>query len=138
MSEYEMVDLFLTWGIVQEEMVERFIMILFAFLFAAYFVSDKLKPILVTIVVTLYSYMALRYVFFYVNVFTDQIALAQEIVSSQDNPESALKWLEVPPNVMRMIYYSQAVAMLVSYLASIFFFFYIRQESKGATGAAGT
>ncbi len=130
MTEYEMADLLLSWGSVLEEMVERFIMLLFSFLFAAYFVSAKLKPVLVTVVVILYSYMALRYVIFYIIAFTDQIGLAYEIVASQSNADSSLKWLDAPPSTMRLNYYSQAAAMFLSYLASIFFFFYNRRDTK--------
>ena len=128
MTDYEMIDLFLTFGSNLESMVERFIALLFAFLIASYLVSAKLRPLMVTIVVALYSYMALRYVFFYFNIFADQITLARQIVASQDQPGSSLRWLDAPPSTMLAIYYSQTVAMLLSYIASLVFFFYTRRE----------
>jgi len=130
MSEYELMDLFLSWGVIQESMVERFIALLFAFLVASYLVSHRLRSLLVVIVVALYSYMALRYVVFYMEVFEDQIRLAEYIVQVQAQEGSSIAWLEAPPGQMKAIYYSQAVAMFVSYLASLFFFFYQRRQQS--------
>jgi len=127
MTEYQLADLFATWSIIQEETVQRFIGLLFAFLIAAYLVSAKLKPAMVGIVLLLYSYMAIRYVLFYLNIADDIIYLADEIMHLRDQPNSHLIWLSISPNISILLY-SQAVAMFLSYIASIVFFFYNRRD----------
>ena len=127
MTEYELADLFISWGNFLESTVERFVALLFAFLIAAYLVSAKLQRVIVGIVLALYSYMALRYAFFHLNVAGDQIALARQIMEIRAQPDSSLGWLEISP-IISILLYSQAVAMFLSYLASIAFFFYTRHN----------
>ena len=130
MTEYEMAELFIAWGNFLESTVERFVALLFAFLIAADLVSARLQRVIVGIVLALYSYMALRYAFFYLNVAGDQIALAHQIMEMRAQPDSGLAWLEISPTISTLLY-SQAVAMFLSYLASIAFFFYTRHNPHG-------
>ena len=82
MTEYEMADLFVSWGVYQELFLERFIYLLFAFLISSYLVGSRLKPALVTIIIALYSYMALRYVFVYANVICNMVLKEIVILST--------------------------------------------------------
>ena len=126
MTEYEIADLFVSWGTYQELFLERFIYLLFAFIIAGHFVAAKLKPALLWIIVVLYSYMALRYILVYSNVIDDQIALADLIRQSQEQPNSGLNWLRIDVSLSTILY-SQAIAMFISYVASLVFFFYSRK-----------
>ena len=125
MTDYEMADLFVSWGAYQELFLERFIYLLFAFLVTGHFVGAKLKTPLMGIIVALYSYMALRYILVYANVIDDQIALAELIQKSQELPGSSLGWLKIDLSLSNILY-SQVGAMLLSYIASLVFFFYSR------------
>ena len=132
MTEYEMADLFVSWGVYQELFLERFIYLLFAFLISSYLVGSKLKPALVTIILVLYSYMALRYVLVYANVIDDQIALAELIKIESELPNSNLTWLEIKIS-LPLILYTQAAAMFISFLASLAFFYYCRKHDLSYT-----
>jgi hypothetical protein len=129
MTEYELADLFATWSGVQEETVQRFIALLFAFLIAAYLVSAKLKPVIIALVLLPYSYMALRYIFFYLNIADDLISLTDLIMQMRTQSNTSLGWLNISPSISTLLY-SQAAAMFLSYLASLVVFFYMRKESK--------
>ena len=128
MTEYEMADLFATWGAYLELFLERFLYLVFAFLVTAYLVGSKLKPALVVIVVALYSYMALRYVVVYFNVIDDQIALAEQIRASIASGNSDLAWLGISESLSTILN-TQALAMFLSYIASLVFFFYSRHSA---------
>ena len=128
MTEYEIADLFVSWGSYQELFLERFIYLLFTFIVAGHLVAGKLKPPLMWIVVILYSYMALRYIVVYANVIDDQIALAEIIRESQELPNSALNWLRIDVSLSTILY-SQAIAMFLSFIASLVFFFYSRRAN---------
>ena len=135
MTEYEMADLFATWGAYQELFLERFLYLVFAFLVTAYLVGSKLKPALVVIVVGLYSYMTLRYVVVYFNVIDDQIALAEQIRASRALENSSLAWLGISESLSAILY-TQAWAMFLSYIASLVFFFYSRHSATSETNNA--
>ena len=136
MNEYEMADLFLTWGEFLEAILERYITVTFAFLVVAFLVSAKLQRPLVVIVLALYSYMALRYILYYINVASDSVALASQIRETRIQPDSSLAWLDISP-VMEPILYTQAVAMFVAYLAALVFFFYVRHHPIRSLSSPG-
>jgi hypothetical protein len=128
MTEYELADAFMTWNTMLESTTERYISLLFAFLVTAHLVSARLKPLIVAIVISLYSYMSLRYAFFYINVVDDQVALAAKITARRLTPGSDLDWLTISPTIAN-VFYSQGVALFLSYLASLVFFFYTRRST---------
>ena len=127
MTDYEMADLFVSWGVYQELFLERFIYLMLAFLVTAYLVASKLKPPLMVIIVALYSYMTLRYIVVYLNVIGDQIALADQIRTSRLQQDSSLAWLEIGES-LSVILYTQVGAMFLSYIASLVFFIYCRRS----------
>ena len=77
MTEYELVDTFYTIASLSDQLVASFITLLFAFLVASYLVRSKLDRKMTAVVVTLYSYMALRYIVIYHNVTGDIATLAE-------------------------------------------------------------
>ena len=58
----------------------------------------------------------------------NQATLADQVMHLRDQPNSHLIWLSISPNISILLY-SQAVAMFLSYIASIVFFFYNRRDS---------
>ena len=136
MTEYELADNFMTWNNMLESTTERYVALLFAFLIAAHLVSAKLKPLIVVIVISLYSYMSLRYAFFYINVVDDQVALAAKITARRLMPNSDLDWLTISPHIAK-VFYSQGAAMFLSYIASLVFFFYTRGSGPGPNTVTG-
>jgi hypothetical protein len=71
--------------------------------------------------------MALQYAFFHFGVAGDQIALAGQLTELRTLPSSSLEWLEISP-ALGTVYRAQTAAMVVSYMASIFFFFHTRRR----------
>ena len=130
MTEYEMADLFLDWGTYVEDIVQNFISLLFAFLIASYLVSHRLTQAMATLVLALFSWMALRAVLQHYNLSTDVIALANSIGEVNQEPGSALDWLIVGESVASIAYRTQEAAMILSYLAALVFFFYTRHHPR--------
>jgi hypothetical protein len=128
MTEYELVDTFYTIASLSDQLVASFITHLFAFLVASYLVRSKLDRKMTAVVVTLYSYMALRYIVIYHNVTGDIATLAETLTELSLREGSSLGWLEIGGGISTM-HIMQSVAMFLSFLASIFFFFHTKQSS---------
>ena len=125
MSEYELVDTFYTIASLLDQLIGSFVTLLFAFLVASYLVSSKLNRKMVTIVVALYSFMALRYTILYLNVSDDMIALAEQITEFRLRGSSSLDWMVIGDG-LSVMHYTQTIAMFLSFAASLVFFFYTR------------
>ena len=80
------------------------------------------------IVIALYSYMALRYIGIYHNVTGDIVTLADTLTELGLREGSSLGWLEIGAGISTM-HITQSVAMFLSYVASLFFFFHTKQRS---------
>ena len=128
MTEYELVDTFYTIASLSDQLVARFITLLFAFLVASYLTSSKLDRKMTAVVITLYSYMALRYIVIHHNVAGDIATLAETLTEISLREGSSLGWLEIGAGISTM-HITQSVAMFLSFAASIFFFFHTRQSS---------
>ena len=128
MTEYELVDIFYTIASLSDQVVASFITLLFAFLVASYLVSSKLDRKMTAVVVALYSYMALRYIVIYHNVTGDLAALADTLTELGLREGSSLGWLEIGDGISTM-HITQSVAMFLSFMASLFFFFHTKQRS---------
>lgn len=129
MSEYELVDVFYTIAELSDQLIESFVTLLFAFLVASYLVSSRLDRRMVVVVVALYSFMAIRYVGLFYNVAGDMVTLADTINALRLEPDSSLGWLEIGAG-MSIVLNGTAVAMFLSFLASIYFFFYTRNHKN--------
>ena len=129
MSEYELVDTFYTIGELSDQLIGSFVTLLFAFLVASYLVSSKLDRRMVMVVIALYSFMALRYVALFYNVTGDIVTLAEMINALRLQPDSSLGWLEIAGG-MSMLLIGTTIAMFLSFLASIYFFFYTRHHKN--------
>lgn len=128
MTEYELVDSFYTIAELSDQLIASFVTLLFAFLVASYLVSSKLDRRMVALVVTLYSFMALRYVVLYYNVSGDLMTLADMLNELRLQPDSSLGWLNIN-NGMFTTLVGTTAAMFLSYLASIYFFFFTRHHN---------
>ena len=128
MTEYELVDTFYTIASLSDQLVASFITLLFAFLVASYLTSSKLDRKMTAVVITLYSYMALRYIVIHHNVTGDIATLAETLTELSLREGSSLGWLEIGAGISTM-HITQSVAMFLSFAASIFFFFHTRQSS---------
>ena len=129
MTEYELVDIFYTMASLSDQLIASFITLLFAFLVASYLVSSKLDRKMTAVVIVLYSYMALRYVALFYNVSDDIGTLADTLTEMRLRGSSSLEWLEIGAGISVMII-AQTVAMILSFAASIFFFFYMRHHGN--------
>ena len=130
MSGYEMAELFIAWVQFLESITERYVTLLFAFLVASYLVSAKLRRPMVVIVLVLYSYMMLRHATMYINLSGDIIALATSITEARMQGGAGLEWLVFGQTGFTANLYSQAVAMVLGFLASVVFFFYMRRHPR--------
>jgi len=127
MTEFEFVDAFYTIVGITDQIVGSYITLLFAFLVASFLVSSKLDRRLVIVVVTLYSYMAMRYVAIYYNVTDDMTRLGDHLTELRLQGGSSLDWLVIGDGMAEM-HFAQTLAMFLSFLASLFFFFYTRRK----------
>ncbi len=127
MTEYELVDTFYTIAELSDQLIVSFISLLFAFLVASYLVSAKLDRQMAALVLVPYSFMALRYIAIYYNVSDDLMTLAVTINELRMQPTSSMGWLEIGGG-MSIMFFGTAAAMLLSFVASIVFFFYMRKR----------
>jgi hypothetical protein len=74
------------------------------------------------VVIALYSFMALRYVALFHNVSNDIATLAGTLTELRLRGGSSLEWLEIGAGISVMVN-AQTVAMAISFVASIFFFY---------------
>ena len=128
MTEYELVDTFYTIAELSDQLIVSFVTLLFAFLVASYLVSSRLDNRMATVVIALYSFMALRYVLVYYNVSDDLVTLADTINHLRQSSGSNLGWFEIGGGMSNMIV-GTTLAMFLSFLASIYFFFYTRRRA---------
>ena len=128
MSDFELADTFYTIASLLDQIIGSFITLLFAFLVAAYLVSSKLDRPMVIIVIALYSCMAIRYTFLYLNISGDMVALADRISLVQQQEGSALDWLVIGQGLASM-HYTQTATMFLCFLASLVFFFFMRHRA---------
>ena len=128
MIEYELVDSFYSIVGLTDQIVGSYITLVFAFLVAAYLVSSKLDRRMVIVVITLYSYMALRYVAIYYNLTDDMTRLGDRLTELRLQGGTSLDWLVIGDGMAEM-HFTQTLAMFLGFLASLFFFFYTRQSS---------
>ena len=128
MSEFELAETCYTIASLLNQIIGSFVTLLFAFLVASYLASSKLDRRMVIIIIALYSYMAIRYTFLYLNVSGDMVALADRIGVVQQSEGSALDWLVIGPGSAAM-HYTQTAAMFFCFLASLVFFFFTRHRA---------
>ena len=124
MTELELFSMFFEVGGAAELIIERYMTLLFGFLIASYLVSAKLDRVMVAIVLSLYSVMAVRYAFVFFNTTVDIVAMASELRQMASNSESSIAWLEIGP--VHIFYYTVFAVMILSYAASLVFFFRTR------------
>lgn len=127
MTEYELVDTFYSIAALSDQLMGSFITLLFAFLVASYLVSDKLDRRMTIVVITLYSFMAFRYVMLYYNVSGDVATLADVLMQRRIEPGSSLGWLEIQDGIS-WVNAGTTGAMFFGFVASIVFFFYTRHH----------
>ena len=132
MADLELYSVILQQGDYCESFIESFTTLLFAFLIASYLVADKLDRVMVAIVISLYSAMALRYAFLYHNTSGDIVAIAAELRDLAAMPESNVSWVEIGP--VGVFYPSVTVILVLSYLASLVFFFHTRRKPRRGGG----
>ena len=127
MTEYELVDTFYTIASLSDQLVASFITLLFAFLVASYLVSSKLDRKMTAVVIALYSYMALRYIVVFHNITDDIATLADTLTELALREGSSLGWLNISAGISTM-YIVQTVVMILSFVASLAFFFHTQQR----------
>ena len=91
--------------------------------------SSKLDRKMTAVVIALYSYMALRYIVIYHNVTGDIVTLADTLTKLGLREDSSLGWLEIGAGISTM-HIAQSVAMFLSFVASLIFFFHTKQRSN--------
>ena len=125
MTDFELYSLFNNLSDDIELLIERFITLLFAFLIASYLVGKKLDRLMTAIILSLYSAMVVRYAFIFFHVSNDVITLADELRTLAASPNSSMNtWLDIGP--VHIFHPVVLAVMLLSYFASIVFFFRAR------------
>jgi len=128
MTELELYLAFVQVASYSDAHIQNFTALLFAFLIAAYLVSHGLDRVMVGIVLSLYSAMALRYTFIYFNTSDDLVAMAAELRQMASMPDSSIAWLEIGP--VHIFYTAVTLVMFLCYLASLAFFLRARRAAR--------
>jgi hypothetical protein len=79
------------------------------------------------VVIALYSYMALRYIVVFHNITDDIATLADTLTELALREGSSLGWLNISAGISTM-YIVQTVVMILSFVASLAFFFHTQQR----------
>ncbi len=130
MTDYEMMSLFqeitnTTWTV-----FATYVSIVFAFLVAGYLVSNRLAPRIVSVVVTLYSLVALLSVISLNRASSNGMALAAEIKRAVQENDSSLSWVQISPDaVLSTLPVLITTVAIVAYAGSLIFFFHQRKFS---------
>ena len=131
MTDYELLSTFIEFINTTWLIFTTYVSIVFAFLAVGYLISSRLTPKMVSLVVTLYSLVAVWSIFA-LSQNVQAISAAQgEIKRVVQESGSTLGWVPIAsvPNFM-----NSAVPILVTsiaivaYLGSVFFFFYQRKN----------
>lgn len=128
MAELELYSVFIEVIGASELAVERFTALLFGLLVASYLVGTKLDRVMVAVVLSLYSVMAIRYSFLFINTSDDVVAIASELRKLAASPDSSISWLEIGP--VDIVFYGVFIVMVLSYFASLIFFYRTRQNPR--------
>ena len=128
MDDLELLSFMTQQAVYCEAFIKDFTALLFAFLFVSYLVSHKLDRVMAGIVIMLYSAMALRYAFVFYNTSNDIVSMTAVLRKMAVLPDSNIPWLDIGP--VEVLYPSVTAILLLSYLASLVFFFYTRRNPR--------
>ena len=134
MSDFELWTVFVGAAQGAENHIQHFTTLLFGFLVASYLIGAQIDRIMTVIIVSLYSFMALRFAFLFFFSADDVVALADVLRVRAQDPESGLSWLEIGP--VKIIFNGVFVAMLLSFAASLVFLRHVRRNKIGASHLA--
>lgn len=132
MTDYEMLSVTIelintTWTI-----FATYVSIVFAFLVASHLVSNKLAPNIVSVVITLYTLVALWSVWGLNRTSASLAAILSEIKRAVGEADSSLGWypaISIPDLMMSAIPILITTVAVVAYAGSIAFFFHQRKFS---------
>ena len=133
MTDYELVSLLIEFINTTWVIFATYVSIVFAFLVAGYFVSEKLAPKMISLVVSLYTLVALWSVFALNRNVVAIGAAADEIKRVLLEGDSTLDWVPVaatPDFLTPVIPILVTGLAIVAYAGSIFFFFYQRKNAS--------
>ena len=132
MTDYELASLLIVTVDSLWQIFAIYVSIVFAFLIAAYVVSSKLAPKIVSIVITLYTLVALWSLFGLNRTSIATSSLAREMKRRALDPDSSLGWhpaATTPELVFESIPTLITALALIAYVGSIIFFLHQRKES---------
>ncbi len=130
MTDYEMLSTVIEIVNALWAIFATYVSIVFAFLVASYLVADKLAPKIVSIVITLYTLVALWSVFGLNRISATASGMAFEIKRAVLEAGSSLGWHPIvgtPDQLFSAIPVFVTTVALVAYVGSIVFFFHQRK-----------
>ncbi len=134
MSDYELVDLFTEQLNTLQSSFMDYVAVLFAFLIAAYLVAAKLESRMVTVIVVLFTVVALQHVLPILASGSDFAGVAGQIALRATNDSSSVNWhgaaMPWGPVAISITRYSAVVALIVSYIGGLIFFFHQRRVGR--------
>ena len=135
MTDYELLSIFIEFINTTWMIFATYVSIVFAFLIAGYLVARKLTPGIISLVVTLYTLVAVWSIFALNRNVVSISATAAELNRAVQEGDSSLGWLPAIESAELMTVLVPALVTglgIVAYLGSIFFFFYQRNSDPPA------
>ncbi len=130
-TEYEYADLFASFLTAQNAVFANFMAVVTAMLVASWLVAPKLGWKTTTIFLFIYSVWTIGLIGGMAGVFGDFARLGHEIARVSETPTTTLGWLTPVlegPGMMSTMFNVVIAGAVLSYLASIVFFFLVRHR----------
>lgn len=131
MTDYEMLSILIEFASTIWTVFATYVSIVFAFLVVSYLVSSKLKPELISIVVALYTLVALWASWVLNRGSASLVALVAEMKRSIQDGTSSLGWhpaAATPDFLLAVIPVLVTLVALLAYIGSLVFFYYQRKN----------
>ena len=133
MTDYEMLSVFTEFWNIIWVIFATYLSVTFAFLVVGYLVATKLKPMMVSLIVALYSLVALWCTFGINRFVVNAPELSREIKRAVVESESTLGWSAVattPEFVISAIPIILLVLTVAAYAGSVAFSFHQRKNAS--------
>ena len=135
MSDYELITFFYEAVNSLQTAVMNYVAVLFAFLIAAYLISDKLESRMVAFIVALFTLVTLQQVTPVIGFGHDCASLVSQIVERAAADPSSLGWHGAATSLSDAIArpvlrFTPAAVVVFSYIGGLIFFFHQRHMGR--------
>ena len=133
MTDFELVSVFMGLVSTLWSIFASYVSIVFAFLVVSYLASRTLKPVIVLIVVSLYTLVAVWAIWALNRNATTLVAVVGEMKRKVAEGNSSLDWhpaAQAPDFLLAVVPLLVTIIGLLAYFGSVFFLYYHRKYSE--------